>query len=502
LSASPAVAPAGPDQPAARRAPRVRLAAWMLGGSAAAAVTLGAYLLTVRPDGGALPPPLPDLSDQPAAIRLHLIEADAAARAQPDTGALEALCVAYHADMFYDEAVACYAAAGHRGGDWRLAYLTALAEGARGDSEAHIGELKRVTESAPEFAPAWLRLGEAEFKRGRADAAEANWIRAQSLAEPARPPGAAESPARRASAPVSAHAAIGLARLALARGDSEQARQLLEPVTDAVPRFGPAFRLLADAYQRLGRPDDASRATRRADTLPSTDPYVDPVVERLAGESRSATYLLQQAAATDVATGAAWREHLIRRALDADPDNADAAFELASLLRVLRRYEEALDVLVRYERLVPDDYQALADRGRCLSGLGRFAEAEAVLRRALEGLDDANTRYDLGLAIDRQNRPDAAVAQYRLALERNPNHRDALNNLGVALARQGRLAQAIQQFERLAGVDPDNADAHTNLGSLLMAQGRREMAERAFRTALALRTDHALALEGLRRLER
>ena len=69
--------------------------------------------------------------------------------------------------------------------------------------------------------------------------------------------------------------------------------------------------------------------------------------------------------------------------MELDPRNVDALTDLATMLRVLRRYDEALEVLERERRLVPDDLQVLVDTGRCLLGLQRYSEAESVLRRAL-----------------------------------------------------------------------------------------------------------------------
>ncbi len=237
--------------------------------------------------------------------------------------------------------------------------------------------LQRVVARAPAFSPAWWRLGEAEFKLGRRDAAVAAWERARTLPEPAPAEPWAGAPARRAAAPISAYAALGLARAALAGGDAERARQVLEEVTAAAPAFGPGMRLLGTAYAALGRAEDAERAARRADRMPGYDPYVDPTFVLLARESRSPTFLLQQAAAADAGTNGAWREYLIRRALELDPDNTDALEELATLLRVLRRFDEALDVLRRLEQRVPDDPRLVGDIGRCLSGLRRYGEAEA-----------------------------------------------------------------------------------------------------------------------------
>ena len=291
------------------------------------------------------------------------------------------------------------------------------------------------------------------------------WGRALTLGEPAPPAEPLGSPERAPGAPLSAHAALGLARVALVRGDAEDAVVRLEAATAAAPGFGPAFRLLADAYATLDRNEDAARALRTADRLPLYEPYLDRLAEALIRESRSTTFLLQQAATVDLTTNSAWREHLIRRALEFDPNHRVALAELATMYRVLRRYDEALEVLERQRRLRPDDAAVLADIGRCLSGLGRYTEAEPMLRRAIEGLDNALTRYALGLVLDRTGRRGEATAEYRRALDHNPNHLGALNNLGVALATQGRMDEATRHFERLVAVDPDDADAHSSASS-------------------------------------
>jgi tetratricopeptide (TPR) repeat protein len=405
--------------------------------------------------------------------------------------------------MFYDQAERCYAIAAKLSGPgWRWTYYRALAEGAGGDVDGLAAGLRQVVAEAPGFSPAWWQLGEVEFKAGRYDRAGEAWRRVLPLQEQAPPdtkPGAA---ARAASAPISGYAALGLARIAMLQGNAEGARDVLERVTERSPGFGPAFRLLGSAYAALNRTEDAKRAVRIADRLPAYDPYVDPMIDALARESRSSTFLLQQASTADLDTNAAWREYLVRRAVELDPANTDALYELASMLRMLRRYDEAMELLERYRHLVPGDFQALADIGRCLSGLQRYAEAESVLRRALQGLDDANTHFDLGVALDRLGRLPEAIAEYQRALERNPNHGNALNYLGVSFVRQGKLKEAARQFERVIAADPDNADAHSNLGAVFLTEGARDQADREFRAALQVNPDHALAREGLRKIKR
>ena len=496
-------ATAGPSAAVTRPGPRERR--WLTW--AAVAVAAGALLYAGGSQArralyAARLPALPELSSQPPALRQHLEAADRAARDRPTSpDTVGALALAYHADLFLDHADRAYAAAeALSGGAWRWTYYRALAQGTRGNTEGLAAGLRRVVAAAPDFGPAWWRLGEAEFKAGDYDRAAEAWRRARPLDEPAPADEPAGPAGRAAGAPVSAYAALGLARIALVQGDAEGSAALLEDATAAAPGFGPAFRLLGDAYATLDRAEDAVRAVQTADRLPLYEPYLDRLSEALVRESRSTTFLLQQAATVDLTTNSAWREHLIRRALEFDPDHPVALAELTTMFRLLRRYEEALELLERQRRQRPDDFGVLADIGRCLSGLRRYSEAEPMLRRALEGLDNAPTRYELGLVLDRTGRLSEAVAEYRRALDRNPNHPSTLNNLGVALASQGRMDEAARHFERLVAVSPESADAHANLGLALAAGGAPDRAARALRDALLLDPDHAGAREGLQDL--
>ena len=327
-------------------------------------------------------PPLPDLAAHSKAVGEHLRERDASARADPTSAAaVGTLCLAYHADLIYDRAERCYVVAEALDpSDWRWTYYRALAASDRGSVDALAGGMRKVVAVAPDFGPAWWRLGDAEFKEGRYDAAADAWRRARSAREPDRtPPG---PPAHIASVQLSSYAALGLARVALVQGDAEGARQILEPLTAAAPAFGPAFRLLGETYTRLGRDADSVRVVAHADRQAAYASYADPMVDQLARESRNSTFLLQRAAAVDLTDNAPWKEYLLERALEFDPSNPAVLYELGSLLRNLGRDAEALELFFRYAQLVPDDYQGLGQIGSCMIDLGRYTEAESYLRRA------------------------------------------------------------------------------------------------------------------------
>jgi tetratricopeptide (TPR) repeat protein len=446
-------------------------------------------------------PRLPDMAGQTMAIAEHLRERDRAARGDPASATtVGALCLAYHADMFYDQAERCYVRAEQLNRtDWRWTYYRALAEGERGSRGPLTADLRSVVEEAPEFGPAWWRLGEAEFKQAHYEQAAAAWRRAGSSPEPSRTPSDG-SPEHVVGTPVSAYAALGLARVALVRGDTEQARQILEGVTSSAPRFGSAFRLLGDTYDRLGRGKDAEGALRRANSLPVYAPYADPLVDVLARDSRSSTFLLQQAAETDLNTY--WDEYLTRRALEFDPANPDVVYKLGLILRTLGRNDEALALFERYRQMVPEDFQALGQIGSCLGDLGRFVEAESFLRRALTRVDDALTHYNLGFVLTRLDRLADAKVEYGRTLDRNPNHVQAHINLAAVLVRQGQLDQASRELGRTLEIEPENAAARTNLGLLLAQQGHLEQARREFQEALRINPQQREAQDALRALGR
>ena len=408
-----------------------------------------------------LPAPPPAAQVTPA-VAAHVGTAYAAAQESPRAiDAVGPLCLAYHADMLFPLADRCYELATELApGDWRWSYYRALVEADRGGSPALVPRLRRVVEQEPELAPAWLRLGDAEFKAGRYDAAADAWRRARDLPEPA--PGS-ESPPHRVEVPLKAYASLGLARVALVKGDPTAALTLLEPLVGEWPRFSPALRLLAEGLRSTGKAAEADAALARAGRLPPFAPYAEPAVNALARESRNATLLLRVASEADLAVNQEWSEHLTRRALEFEPDNPEAIAKMARLHRAAGRNEEALALFERYHRMVPGDFQVLAQIATTLSALGRFEEAEGYFAQALRGVDDAITHFNLGLLMARTGRLDEAIAAYGRALEREPTLSDARANLATVFARQGRLDRAVQELEHVLSYDRANTLARTNL---------------------------------------
>jgi tetratricopeptide (TPR) repeat protein len=390
--------------------------------------------------------------------------------------------------MFFDEADRCYALVTELdSSQWRWRYYRALIQAERGGGEPLVENLRRVVNQAADYGPAWQRLGDALFKAGKYDEARDAWERATTAgASDANQP----APRHVTEVPLSAYANVGLARIALVQGDTARAQDILERVAADAPQFSSALRLLADVYRTLGRHADADRFVYRANRLQPFAPYLDPMVDDLARESRNSTLLLRVSSEANLAVNAEWAEYLTRRALEFDPDNPEAVVKLGRVLRTIGRNEEALQFFQRYHQMVPGDFLGLAHIGSCLSAMGRYQEAESYLRRAVVGIDDPQTHYNLGLLLSITNRTPEAIAEYEKALTRDPMHADARLNMATALARLGRMDQASRELTRLVEQDPDNAVARTNLGVVLLQLGKVEQAR--VQLEAALRSDPGL----------
>lgn len=440
-----------------------------------AAAWWGADLLARRARSG--PPSAGTaLSTLPEPARALISDADRASRANPTSAAaIGALAQAYHASLLDDEAVDAYAKAEALDpAAWEWTYLRGLVLEEHGRLPEARAAFERVVQQNANHGLAWFKLGEMAFKDGALDEAERAYRRAREA--PAAPPFTVTGVPSRRVMPLAAYADLGLARVAMERGQSAQAIAMLDTIVETHPTFGPARSLRGNGVA-------AASSVQRA-YVPPADPALDAIVAR----STMRDLLLKHAALAARAGDREWREYLVRRAAQFNPDDPNVLMETAAMLQATNRATEALEVLRRHERLVPGDHHTLVEQGRSLSDLGRLEEAEAVLRRAVR-VRDAAAEYNLGTVLDRQGRTDEARERYERALAIDPFHSRALNNLGVLLDRSGRSDQAIATLQRSIQADPENAEAYSNLGSALIGARRLPDALRALETAIALNPD-------------
>lgn len=191
-------------------------------------------------------------------------------------------------------------------------------------------------------------------------------------------------------------------------------------------------------------------------------------------------------------------DRLYRDILDVEPGNADALHLCGVVAHQRGRRREAIELIERAIALnprVPDFHNAL---GEALRAGGQLDAAIRQYRQALDqdrGLQAA--RCNLALALIARGDLGEAEAVLAEVLATEPRHIKARNILGMVLKRQGRLEQALAQYRGALDADPHDAESHVNLGNLLSTIGRLDEAVVEYGRAIEVRPDLVEARDNL-----
>ncbi|MGB7921777.1 MAG: tetratricopeptide repeat protein [Pyrinomonadaceae bacterium] len=142
-----------------------------------------------------------------------------------------------------------------------------------------------------------------------------------------------------------------------------------------------------------------------------------------------------------------------------EPDNFEAQMEAAQLYYQIRRYNEAIEFLLRANQLRPDSYEAVVALANTYFDAEKYKEAEQWYTAALiKRPEDINVRTDLGLTFLFREPPDIdrAISEFRKSLQRDPRHEQTLQNLTVALTRKGDAKEAQATLAKLEEVNPSS----------------------------------------------
>jgi len=223
-------------------------------------------------------------------------------------------------------------------------------------------------------------------------------------------------------------------------------------------------------------------------------------------------------------------EALLKKAIEKDPNNFQAWFDLGFVLNRLNRSDESIaayrksvaakpDVfesnlnlglmLVRAHQpdaeqflraattLKPTDHQEQG-RARAWLALAHLLEdskpddAFGAYRKASELMPiDPEPHLSAGLLHERRKEFSDAEAEYKQVITLEPHSADASSTeaaIGLTniYMKSGRLGDAEPLLRRLATERPDDAGIHVQLGRVLAAQGKKDDAIAEFQAALKL----------------
>jgi tetratricopeptide (TPR) repeat protein len=138
-----------------------------------------------------------------------------------------------------------------------------------------------------------------------------------------------------------------------------------------------------------------------------------------------------------------------------------------------KRFDAAAEAFQRAVESDPKDYTALFNLALADGFLRKDGDAISAYQKVLElkpGLYEA--QLNLGILLIRNKRPDDAIAQLKPPSEARPKEFRPVYYLGEAYLASGRFADAEAAFQSALAIDPKSAPAESGLGRSLLKSDR------------------------------
>src|SRR6202521_5081410 len=189
-------------------------------------------------------------------------------------------------------------------------------------------------------------------------------------------------------------------------------------------------------------------------------------------------------------------ETLLKKAIDKDPKNYLAWFDLGFVLNRLGRVEDSIHAYRQSVAAKPEVFETNLNLGLMLVRFNS-PEAERYLRAATglkptDHVEEGQARAWLALANLLENtRPEDALAAYRKASDLPPKDPDPHLSAGLLQERQKDFSAAEAKYKQVLAVDPHSTEARIGLTNLYMKSGRLGEAEPLLRRLATERPDDA-----------
>ncbi len=193
---------------------------------------------------------------------------------------------------------------------------------------------------------------------------------------------------------------------------------------------------------------------------------------------------------------------LIRSTPERQPTDARAKLMAeASVLREVKRWKEAYEVLADAGQRFQDDADLLYEHAMVAEKLDRLDDMERLLRRVIElKPDNAHAHNALGYSLaDRKLRLPEARQLVKRALELSPGDPFITDSLGWIEYRLGHGEEAVRLLRQAYSARPDT-EIGAHLGEVLWSLGQRDEARRVWRESKGRDASNDVLRETLARL--
>ena len=189
-------------------------------------------------------------------------------------------------------------------------------------------------------------------------------------------------------------------------------------------------------------------------------------------------------------------QSLLQKALDKDPRNYQAWFDLGFVENKLGHADESIHAYRQSVAAKPEVFESNLNLGLMLARSNN-PEAERFLRAATQlkptdHVEEGQERAWLSLAHLLENhKPDEALNAYQKAATLVPKDPEPHLSAGLLYERQKDLAKAEGEYKQVITLDPGSNEAVIGLSNLYMKSGRLAEAEPLLRQLASQRPDDA-----------
>ncbi len=233
---------------------------------------------------------------------------------------------------------------------------------------------------------------------------------------------------------------------------------------------------LANAYESAHRYDDAIAAY---DRVPKDTPLQSEIEIRKAFDLNSLDKVDEAKAILD-------------KLVADNPKDLKALDALGSIMRVRKRYAEAVDYYTRALALVKKPakrhWSLFYSRGTCYERLKNWPPAEADLQKALKLYPDQPMVLNyLGYSwVDQNHHLKEGMSLIEKAVALKPDDGYIVDSLGWAHFKLGNFKEAVRFLERAVELKPEDPVLNDHLGDALWRVGREREARFQWDQALTL----------------
>lgn len=187
-----------------------------------------------------------------------------------------------------------------------------------------------------------------------------------------------------------------------------------------------------------------------------------------------------------------------KKAVELDPNNADAYRAHGYTLQRAGRFDEALEMYTKAVQLMPNASYHRRQLGAFLRDRGRYDQAVAEFNKAIQLEPDNPVGYNsLGRVYYQQDQMAQAAEHFKKATDTDPAYATGWAWRGYTEYRQSNYADAIPYFQKTLELRPRQLDVLVILGQCFLQLKRYPEARDAFNKALAIDPNNEDAKRGL-----